>query len=185
MYIQTCTCIHVHVPVCSTTLTLNNISCHKPYYIYLLHTESVTQSFLIPGWPIAHHVINKNPTRSINLFHHLHFKKKHYMHILYLQRQTTNDTTIIHTCRQGCQHWMRVRNEKCEGCPLPAYKVAQVPKKLMSGGGGGGLRRFFFRPQNFCLDFAGTYSRGTLRTSQTSDKQRENVVKCARLTLNA
>ena len=40
--------------------------------------------------------------------------------------------------KQGCQHWMRVRSEKCEGRPLPAYKVAQVPKKLMSGGGGGG-----------------------------------------------
>ena len=60
-------------------------------------------------------------------------------------------------------------SEKCEGRPLPAYKVAQVPKKLMSGGGGGGgvwefgslgggggFRHFFFRPQNFCLDFAGT-----------------------------
>ena len=32
------------------------------------------------------------------------------------------------------------------GRPLPAYKVAQVPKKLIGGGGGGGggLQHFFF-----------------------------------------
>ena len=31
---------------------------------------------------------------------------------------------------QGCQHWMRVQSETCDGRPLPAYKVAQVPKKF-------------------------------------------------------
>ena len=43
---------------------------------------------------------------------------------------------------QGCQHWMRVQSETCDGRPLPAYKVAQV-----------------------------AHSRGTLRASQISDKQ--------------
>ena len=66
---------------------------------------------------------------------------------------------------QGCQYWMRVQSETCDGRPLPAYKVAQVPKKLMSGGGGGGggggTPTLFFQPQSFCL-----------RTSLISDKQK-------------
>ena len=42
---------------------------------------------------------------------------------------------LLHTIEQGCQHWMRVRREICEGRPLPAYKVAQVQKKADERGG--------------------------------------------------
>ena len=87
--------------------------------------------------------------------------------------------TINHT-HQGCQHWMRVRSEKCEGRPLPAYTVAQVPKKLMcggGGGGGGGRLRHFFSDLKILPRFCRLHSRGTLRTSQTSDKQQQQKKK--------
>ena len=56
---------------------------------------------------------------------------------------------------QGCQHWMRVWSEKCEGRPLPAYKVAQVPKKSWwaGGGGGGDSDTFFFSTSKFLPRF--------------------------------
>ena len=86
---------------------------------------------------------------------------------------------------------MRVRSEKCQGRPLPAYKVAQVPKKLMSGGGGGGGNPTFFDLKIFASILqahsrvtaasptasGGVNSRGTLRTSQTSDKQKKKKKK--------
>ena len=59
---------------------------------------------------------------------------------------------------QGCQHLMRVRSEKCEGRPLPAYKVAQVTKKLMSRGGTPTL--FFFDLKIFA-SILQPHSRGT------------------------
>ena len=76
------------------------------------------------------------------------------------------------------------------GRPLPAYKVAQVPKKLMSGGGGGTPTPFFPDLKIFASILQ---AHCTLCTSQTSDKQtffffffcreilffqRENGVKC-------
>ena len=64
---------------------------------------------------------------------------------------------------QGCQHWMRVQSETCDGRPLPAYKVAQVPKKLMSGGG---LRHFFFK---FLPRFAKACTLSVKRNITSSD----------------
>ena len=61
---------------------------------------------------------------------------------------------------------MRVRSEKCEGRPLPAYKVVQVPKKLMregGGGGGGDSDTLFFSDLKIFASILQAHSRGTLR----------------------
>ena len=100
-----------------------------------------------------------------------------------------------------------VRNAR--GRPLPAYKVAQVPKKLMSGGGGGLWHFFFptskFLPQ-FCRHIVGVpfvhhkplTSKKIIPIIKKNNKkkkiareilislwERENVVKCLSLTVNA
>ena len=71
------------------------------------------------------------------------------------------------------RHYFRAANIGWElgvrfvrGRLLPAYKVAQVPKKLMSGGGGSDT--FFFDLKIFA-SILQAHSRGTLSTSQTSD----------------
>ena len=74
---------------------------------------------------------------------------------------------------------MMVRRETCEGRPLPAYKVAQVPKKLMSGGGGGGggdSDTFFFNLK-ILVSILQAHIRGTLRTPQTSYKHQKKKKK--------
>ena len=82
-------------------------------------------------------------------------------------------------------------------CQL-AYKVAQVPKKLMSGGGGGGGDSDTFPTSKFlprfCRHIVGVpFVHHKPLTSKKiwawdisiSAWERENVVKCVRLTLNA
>ena len=61
--------------------------------------------------------------------------------------------------KQGCQHWMRVRSEKCEGLRCQPIKSRRAsPKNLMSGGGGGTPTLFFstskFLPR-FCRHIVG------------------------------
>ena len=65
---------------------------------------------------------------------------------------------------------MRVQSETCDGRPLPAYKVAQVPNCQPRGGGG---LRHFFPDLKFFASTLQAHSRGTLRTSHISDKQKQ------------
>ena len=84
---------------------------------------------------------------------------------------------------QGCQHWMRVWSEKCEG-PSTASLYSRATDT------------FFNFDLKIFASILQAHNRGTLRTSQTSDKQkkkkiaweilislweRENVVKCVRV----
>ena len=92
--------------------------------------------------------------------------------------QESQVSTLIY---QGCQHWMRVRSEKCEGRPLPAYKVAQVPIKLMSGGGDSDT---FFPDLKIFASILQAHSRGTLcfvhHKPLTSKKKKKNA-QCVRV----
>ena len=89
-----------------------------------------------------------------------------------------------------------VRNARAVRCQ--PIKSPQVPKKLMSGGGGGGggggLQHFFFPTSKIRHIVGVPFVHHKPLTSKKKKKkigreilayQRENVVKCARLTLNA
>ena len=92
------------------------------------------------------------------------------------QRVTSDFNSVFLTfsanCRAANIGWeFGVRNAR--GRPLPAYKVTQVPKKLMSWWADEWLRTLFFFDLKIFASILQGHSRGTLRTSQTSDKQKK------------
>ena len=72
--------------------------------------------------------------------------------------------------KQGCQHWMRVhgvRNARAVRCqPIKSRKSQKT-------WWAGGTPTLFFSDLKIFASILQTHSRGTLRTSQTSDKQQQ------------